>query len=426
MNRHTMITAIVGLAGAALAAPTFNAPTTLSSPQRPAGVAAADFDGDGDMDLAVATDNLDKISIFTNSGAGAFSGPVNILTGAGTGPDDMVASDIDGDGDSDLLVVLKNINQVRVYLNNAGTFTAGASTATGAEPVDIAAGDINNDGQPDYVVTNRSGNTVTVLMNSGGTLSASSVAVGAEPRTTAIADFDGDGDGDLAVTNHDSRTISILRNNGGAFAAVQTLIPPFNNRPDGIVAGDFDGDGDMDLAAPAGDDTLAQSVIAVWLNNAGTFSGPTNSPANASDPSTIDAADFDLDGDLDLIVINNDDASMSTLEGFGNGTFAAAVLRPVGAAPDRIAIADLDGNNSPDVAITNRDSNTTSLFMNAMAGSDPCAPDLNNDGTLDFFDVQAFLALFAAQDPAADWASDGAFDFFDVQAFLASFAAGCP
>lgn len=426
MNRNAIITAIVGLAGTTLAAPTFNAPTSLATPQRPAGVAAADFDGDGNIDLAVATDALDKISVFTNSGGGAFAGPVNILTGAGTGPDDLVASDIDGDGDADLVVVLKNVNQVRIYLNTAGNFAAGASIATGAEPVDIAAGDINNDGQPDYVVTNRSGNSVTVLMNSGGALSASTVAVGAEPRTTAIADFDGDGDGDMAVTNHDSRTISILRNNGGAFAAVQTLTPPFNNRPDGIVAGDFDGDGDMDLAAPAGDDTLAQSVIAVWTNNAGTFGGPVNTPANATDPSDIAAADFDLDGDLDLVVINNDDGSMSTLEGFGNGTFAAAVIRPVGAAPDHVAIADLDGNNSPDVAITNRDSNTTSIFMNSMAGTNPCAPDLNNDGTLDFFDVQMFLASFAAQDAAADINNDGFWDFFDVQAYLASFAAGCP
>ncbi len=55
-----------------------------------------------------------------------------------------------------------------------------------------------------------------------------------------------------------------------------------------------------------------------------------------------------------------------------------------------------------------------------------CAPDLNGDGVLDFFDVSAFLASFAAQDPIADYNSDGLFDFFDVAAYLAAFAAGCP
>jgi FG-GAP repeat len=55
-----------------------------------------------------------------------------------------------------------------------------------------------------------------------------------------------------------------------------------------------------------------------------------------------------------------------------------------------------------------------------------CRADLTGDGALDFFDVQSFLAAFAASDPAADWNADGAWDFFDLLAFLADFAAGCP
>ena len=56
----------------------------------------------------------------------------------------------------------------------------------------------------------------------------------------------------------------------------------------------------------------------------------------------------------------------------------------------------------------------------------PCPADLNNDGELNFFDVQAFLQGFAAQDPIADFNDDGEYNFFDVQAFLQAFAAGCP
>lgn len=55
----------------------------------------------------------------------------------------------------------------------------------------------------------------------------------------------------------------------------------------------------------------------------------------------------------------------------------------------------------------------------------PCPADWNNDGVLDFFDVQGFLAGFAAMNPRADINNDGVFDFFDVQAFLQSFANGC-
>jgi hypothetical protein len=56
----------------------------------------------------------------------------------------------------------------------------------------------------------------------------------------------------------------------------------------------------------------------------------------------------------------------------------------------------------------------------------PCPADLNNDGVLDFFDVQTFLNAFSIEDPIADFTGDGLFDFFDVQAFLNAFSAGCP
>jgi hypothetical protein len=52
--------------------------------------------------------------------------------------------------------------------------------------------------------------------------------------------------------------------------------------------------------------------------------------------------------------------------------------------------------------------------------------DLNGDGTLNFFDVSAFLVAFSANEPAADFTGDGLFNFFDVSAFLVAFNAGCP
>jgi len=56
----------------------------------------------------------------------------------------------------------------------------------------------------------------------------------------------------------------------------------------------------------------------------------------------------------------------------------------------------------------------------------PCIADINGDGTLNFFDVSAFLSGFAIQDPIADFNGDGTFNFFDVSAFLVSFSEGCP
>lgn len=67
------------------------------------------------------------------------------------------------------------------------------------------------------------------------------------------------------------------------------------------------------------------------------------------------------------------------------------------------------------------------LTINASGAVPPdCLPDWNDDGALDFFDVQGFLAAFASGDPSADIVHDGVFDFFDVQSFLGAFSAGCP
>lgn len=56
----------------------------------------------------------------------------------------------------------------------------------------------------------------------------------------------------------------------------------------------------------------------------------------------------------------------------------------------------------------------------------PCDADLNSDGSLDFFDVAAFLGLFSIEHPDADWNDDGAFDFFDAMGYLQAFSVGCP
>ncbi len=55
-----------------------------------------------------------------------------------------------------------------------------------------------------------------------------------------------------------------------------------------------------------------------------------------------------------------------------------------------------------------------------------CPADLTGDGTLNFFDVSAFLTAFGNSDPIADFTGDGTFNFFDVSAFLTAFGNGCP
>ena len=69
---------------------------------------------------------------------------------------------------------------------------------------------------------------------------------------------------------------------------------------------------------------------------------------------------------------------------------------------------------------------TGTVTMVATAEIPSCAPDLNGDGVLDFFDVSAFLTAFGNQDASADFNNDSVWDFFDVSAFLTAFGNGCP
>jgi len=91
------------------------------------------------------------------------------------------------------------------------------------------------------------------------------------------------------------------------------------------------------------------------------------------------------------------------------------------AVSDDFAIIGADGNDDfwwgPDAG---------AAYLIELNCEAQCPADLTGDGTLDFFDISAFLTAFSANDPAADFTSDGIFDFFDISAFLQAFTAGCP
>ncbi len=417
----TLIFAAGAIASAAHAQIAFGPAVELSTPRNPDGVAAADFTGDGNMDLGVVLDGPDRLLVMVGDGAGGFvGGPVTFL-GSGIGGDAATAHDIDGDGDQDMVIVFDNSSSVQIMLNDgAGNFTAGERAATGAEPVWIAKGRLNANPGADFVVVNRDSNSVTVLLDFGVSTVSSTLAVGADPRSAAIADFNGDGNADLAVTNHDDRNITIYAGNGaGGFVAGQVITTPAQ-RPDGIVSADFDGDGDADLAA------TIDTFMTVYRNDAGTLVFAGRTPVGSINPSEMYLGDFAPDGSgPDVMTINDDGGSISVFENLGALAFGAALVLPTGVNPQFAAVADFDGSGSDDIAVTNRDSQTTSVFINSATGGDPCVADFDGDGALTIFDFLAFQSAFDMGNPRADIDGDGALTIFDFLAFQNLFSAGC-
>ena len=329
--------------------------------QQPAGL-----DGDLALDLAVTGDVPEQVSLLFNAGDGSFGLPVQVVLGGGTGPHGVVAGDFDGDTDVDLAVSLKNVNAVQLLINNSGTFSPGAITGVaGLLPRDIVAGDLDLNGLPDVVTSNRDSDDVSVLLNPDRVLAAAvTYAAGQEPRGLALGHFNADNLLDLAVAASGSRQVSVLLNQGsGTFGAPIALSVGADLRPLGVTAADLDRDGLMDVATTTSD--VGVDFASVFLRTgAGTFASRVDWAVGGVNPDGIVAADFDVDGLLDLATADQDSAQVSVLRNLGGGTFDTAIGLAVGTTPGPLSAPDLNQNSAADLVSVNQDSNNVSVLVN--------------------------------------------------------------
>ena len=229
---------------------------------------AGDFNGDGNLDLAETCDSINEgecvsLLILLGNGDGTFvqSSAIPIPIG---GIQSTAVGDFNGDGQLDLAVTDSGGNAVMILLGSGdGTFKATASPATGVGPTSIAVADFNGDGRLDLAVTNSGSNNVTILLGDGdGTfVAAASPATGAAPTSAAVGDFNGDGVPDLAVANAGSSTVTILLGNGdGTFTAAAGTAADTGSTA--VSAADFNGDGKEDIVVVNSADRSATALLA--------------------------------------------------------------------------------------------------------------------------------------------------------------------
>jgi uncharacterized repeat protein (TIGR01451 family) len=351
------------------ATPTF--PTTpsstiaLGSGTMPQGIITADFNGDGILDLAVADQGTNAISILLGKGDGTFTATMQSPLTAGLGANWLVAGDFNEDGNVDLAVA--NVSDtgtsgVSIFLGDGtGAFTLHASFATGNAPFALATADFNRDGHLDLAVSDSGDGTVTVLLGDGtGSFSpGGTLSVGTLPQVVVVGDFNEDGNLDVAVANETDGTVSILFGNGlGGFSTQTVVSTGGSGTPIGLIAADLEGDGHLDLAA------VNASDVAIFSNNpVGTFTLIRNPTTGSGDLIAGVAGDYNGDGKVDLFVSDRGGGEAFLI--LGDVTVASPTIIMFTTAPGSfgVATADFNGDGALDLAVANGTANNVSIFL---------------------------------------------------------------
>ena len=224
--------------------------------------------------------------------------------------------DFNGDGNLDLAVANSGGNTVTVLLGKGdGTFAAKSETpATGTNPSSVAVADFNGDGKPDIAVANLGSNNVTILLGNGDeTFTASSArpATGTGPLAIAVADFNGDGKLDLATANCDSGTVTIMLVKGNGTFTATSISLPAGNTPASIAVDDFNGVGEPDFVTA---DYTSGFITLLTGKGNGTFTTADYGPGGKGDyPFRVAVADFNGDGPSAATIENDANINVSVL-----------------------------------------------------------------------------------------------------------------
>jgi hypothetical protein len=228
---------------------------------------------------------------------------------------------------------------------------------TGNAPDFVTTASLRNNGFQDMIVANHTDNTLSIFLGNGdgtfATPSGSPPATGTGPVWVATGTFNTTNSRtnvDLAVVNQTANTVSILASNGdGTFQPRVDL--KTGNSPSSVVAVAINTNNDPNLdliVANHGDNTLS-----VFLGDGkGNFTAAGTIPAGGG-PSSIATGDFNGDGKIDLAVTNQNDNTVSIFLGNGDGTFQPRVDDATGNGPVWVSVADFNGDGIPDLAIAN-------------------------------------------------------------------------
>jgi hypothetical protein len=362
-------------AGQACSLPHFGAPARIYSPVSASPAAGplvllpADFDGDGHADVATVDAATNAVVILFGDGHGRFESKT--FTPGGS----LLAADFDGNGRLDLLVFRSGEMQV-VFVGPGRTLVPGPITSTSGVLGLSASGDFDGDGHVDVAVS-RLSTLVLFFGNGSGAFDGPHVATLPPPYWASrleAADFDGDGKAEIAAIALERRHLSTLVRWNGSSLDLVTLFGG-GQETYAVAVGDVNGDGLPDLLLGGRYPIGGALVIYRGDRDQGIVGSSTGLSDISSAVYRLAIADFDGNETPDLVAFDGS-GQRTVFLGDGHGVFSPSTTTY---APYRVATLaplTLDGDPGASSFVTQRDDGAVDLWPNRCPASDLILPAL--------------------------------------------------
>ena len=337
---------------------------------KPVSVYVVDLDADGDQDLLAASSDDGSLRWLEGSESteGDQQFTEHLLGNDALGGNSVRTGDLDGDGDLDVVATSRSNDMIFWYEQkglNDGRFGDAQEIGSSSEGVSFAAvSDIDGDGDEDIVATIYEEDQVVWFSNSGDGSFSDEMIIEDQtdgPWMLQAADLDGDGDQDVLVAFYSADKVAWYANDGsGSFSSSKTLVEDLDGATF-VIAADLDNDQDLDVALTAyRDDTIG------WIENQGSgeFLDLETLAADADGAADVYAVDLDDDDDLDLVAAVINDDEVVKFENVGEGFTQKSVIDGSVDGPRSIYAGDLDGDGYMDLAVTGSKDHTVVWLEN--------------------------------------------------------------